>query len=288
MHRDHYHWRREFSRVFRYALLAVLSLLPRKCLHAQSVPAVKLSLPLPSFVTRADLYVDRVSITPKAVLILCPGLNGNGGDWIREPAWQSFARQQDLALAGISFESDPNDRAHGYHDVRDGSGQALLDGLRTVYGRDLPLLLYGYSRGAVFVCRFADWKPERVLGWCAYTPGEGDDQSAHVNAPPGLIACGEEDSNYGWAMFYFKKGRALGKPWLWLSVANTGHVRSAQVENFAREYLAAMLDKQRNPLWVDIDEKANIPFAQATAAPSLSALLPESSLYPYWNAIDEP
>ena len=45
----------------------------------------------------------------------------------------------------------------------------------------------------------ADWKPERVLAWCAYSASWWDEpQVAARNFPPGIVACGEEDaSNYG-------------------------------------------------------------------------------------------
>jgi hypothetical protein len=215
-------------------------------------------------------------------------MNRNGGEWIMQPEWQSFARRQHLALAGISFESDPDDHDHGYHYVRAGSGQALIDGLRQAYGHDLPILMYGFSRGAVFVCRFADWKPERVLGWCAYSPGEGDEQSPHANAPPGLVACGEDDVNYGWALFYFKRGRAQGKPWLWLSLANTGHTRTPVLETFVRAYLAAVLKRTTAPLWVDVDEGSEIPVAQARELPSLSGMMPDETLFALWKQVHAP
>jgi hypothetical protein len=272
----------------RTVLIMACALAGSRLAEAQSAQITKLSLPLPPFVSRADLYVASTCDTPRAVLVLCPGMNGDGGKWIDKPEWQTFARQHQLGLVGLAFESDPNDHTHGYHYVRQGSGQILIDGIRKIYGKDMPLLMYGFSRGAVFACRFADWQPKRLLAWCAYSPGEGDDQSAHPDAPPGLIACGENDSNYGWAMFYFKKGRALGKPWLWLSLANIGHTRSAASEDFARRYLAAALQGNRQPIWVDVDGKEEIAARQAQEVPALSGILPDSGLLANWKAIHDP
>jgi len=273
------------SRAF---LVLLAAMTPAAISVAQSAPETKISLPLPPHVSRADLYIATIPDKPRAVLVICPGLNVNGGDWIMQPAWQSFARSQHLGLAGISFASDPDDWMHGYHFVRNGSGQALVDGLRKAYGGDLPLLMYGFSRGAVFVSRFADWKPERLLGWCAYSPGEGDEQSPHRNAPPGLIACGEDDSNYGFALSYFKRGRAQGKPWLWLSLANTGHTRTQAEEDFVRTYLAGILADSKTPVWVDIDEKRPLTSAVAAQTPSESGLIPDSSIVQAWTRIHEP
>jgi len=252
------------------------------------VTLTKYSFPPPPYVTRSDIYSVNTADSPRAVLVLCPGMNGNGGAWIREPQWQAFARQHQLGLVGLGFESDPADQTHGYHYVRQGSGQVLLDGIRKIYGRDVPLLLFGFSRGAVYACRFADWKPDRVLAWCAFSPGEGDEQAAHPGAPPGLIACGEDDSNYGWALFYFKKGRALGKPWLWLSLARTGHSRSAVIEDFARSYFAVNLGVPKNPLWVDIDEKRQMTASEATQTPSESGELPDAGIMEAWSRIHDP
>jgi hypothetical protein len=270
------------------ASVALVLLLLAVNAPAQVTKPTKFSFTPPAHVTRSDLYSVHTTDAPRAVLVLCPGTNGNGGDWIRQPEWQSFARENRLGLVGLSFESDPADPGHGYHYVRDGSGQLLLDGIRKIYGKDLPLLLFGFSRGAVFACRFADWQPQRLLVWCGYSPGEGDEQSIHQNAPPGLIACGEDDSNYGRDLFYFKNGRALGKSWLWLSLAHTGHNRSAIMEDFARRYFVSALALKKEAVWIDVDEKIEITPQQAKEEPALTGFIPDRGLLGAWDAIHDP
>ena len=107
---------------------------------------------------RADLYYVAPINNPKAVLILSPGCNGNGESLIRSPAWQEFASEHHLGLVGLSFSS-PEKAIHdgtGYYYASKGSGEKLLEGIRKIYGKDLPLLLYGFSGGAHFTSRFEE------------------------------------------------------------------------------------------------------------------------------------
>jgi len=42
---------------------------------------------------QAEIYVWRGLSSPKKVLVLAPGCNGNGGDWIEQKVWLDFARE---------------------------------------------------------------------------------------------------------------------------------------------------------------------------------------------------
>ena len=96
----------------------------------------KVSLSLPPDMIRADLYALRSSATPVAVLVLCPGANGNGEGFLRQTAWRDFARTHRLGLVGLSFASNMgllnNKSQRGYYYAPQGSGQALLDGVRAI------------------------------------------------------------------------------------------------------------------------------------------------------------
>lgn len=113
----------------------------------------------------AELYSWKPVPQPRAVLVLAPGYNGNAEYLIRQPAWQDFAKPNQLGLVGLSFASDEElfRSGRGYYYASQGSGDLLLEGLRKVFGKDLPVLLYGFSGGAHFTSRFTEWKPERVL-----------------------------------------------------------------------------------------------------------------------------
>ena len=118
----------------------------------QAAEIEKISLPLISDLQRADIYVLKLTEQPAGLLVLCPGCNGNGKDWIKNPVWQKFARQHNLDLIGISFASDVSllKDGRGYYYAHLGSGQLLLDGIKQAYPQDLPILLYGFSGGAHF------------------------------------------------------------------------------------------------------------------------------------------
>jgi len=182
-------------------------------------------------------------------------------------------------------------KGRGYYYPEQGSGQLLLDEIDREFDANTPLLLYGFSGGAHFASGFAEWKPERVMGWCAYSAGWWGKQSSPNVSPPGLIVCGNEDERYGASLIYFKQGRALGKPWLWLSVGQDSHSISPQAENFAREYFASIIATNGSAdsgQWVDIDLKSNAEPSILANQPSLTGWLPNSTLLPEWREVHQP
>ncbi len=269
----------------------------------------RFSFPPPAEMTRADVYTWAAQVRPQAVLVLCPGFNGDGETLIRQPAWQTFARANHLALCSISFvSSEAEVRAlRGYIHAQRGSGDLLLKSIQLAYGRDLPILIYGFSCGARFAVSIVDWKPARVLGWCAYSASWWEEPhfSAHT-FPPGIVACGEEDAvNYGTSTTFFAKGRAAGLPWTWVSLAHMGHAWSEPLNQFVRAYFAAILrrtntlsgfrredaESKRNVsagTWRDVDTKAEISPRQVLDQPVLASWLPEPSLASLWCAVHSP
>lgn len=250
----------------------------------------KISLPLIPDLQRADIYVLKMMEYPSAALVLCPGCNSNGKEWVESPEWKKFAQSQNLALVGLSFASEVDllNRGKGYYYARQGSGQLLLDGLSQVFPENMPLIFYGVSGGAHFTARFVEWKPDHVISWCAYSAGWWDKPVALKNHPPGLIVCGEDDPRLGASLIYFKQGRVLGEPWLWVCVPKIGHSISPPAEDFVRSYFSSVLngDRKSGPgAWVDIDLKTEIEKMAADAQPSLSGWLPDAALFAEWQRI---
>lgn len=244
---------------------------------------------------RADLCYTMPTENPRAVLILSPGCNGNGERLIRSSVWQEFAQRNHLGLVGLSFAS-PEKAIHdgtGYYYASKGSGDKLLEGIRKIYGKDLPLLLYGFSGGAHFTSRFEEWAPSHVIAWCADSAGWWDVPQPSGVSPLGIVACGENDPRYGASLSYFKQGRAAGKPWLWVSLPEIGHQSSPALEDFARKYFEAVLKRGGSSdlsggVWVVVDTKKVITESEAMALPSESGWLPDSSLIENWRKIHEP
>lgn len=258
---------------------------------AHTALPVRLSLlPVPCMV-RAELTVLECP-DPVASLVLAPGCNGDGHSMVMDANWRKFAESRKLMLVGLSFASEIAELQNGtgYYYAAKGSGKLLLDTVDRLTGKPLPVLLYGFSGGAHFTARFAEWRPERVAAWCAYSAGWWDDPLPSACMPPGMIACGEDDGRLGASLFYFKKGRAIGKPWLWVGIPGTGHVQDDRVGAFARDYFTAVLERMQKPDgpqggWVDIEEKTlaaeNLPSSQ----PSVTGWLPDMKLFPAWKAL---
>ena len=267
----------------------------------------KLSFPPPAGMSRADLYVARTAANPRAVLLLCPGFNGDGGNLVRQRAWQEFARTNNLVLCAISFASPGEEilTRRGYYQASQGSGDVLLRGLRLGLGRDLPVLVYGFSGGAHFTASLVNWKPERILSWCADSAAWWEEPSLHPAAiPPGIVACGDADAaRYGASLTYFAQGRALGRPWTWVSLSGAEHVWSAPLDQFVRAYFAALLHGTPAPGtafranraiassagdWRDVDTKQEISVGQASLQPALACWLPDHSVGILWSSLHQP
>lgn len=252
----------------------------------------ELSLPPVAGMTRADIfYLKSDDIKePKAILILCPGCNGNGKGYVANPVWQSYAKKMNLGLVGLSFASETAElkEGEGYYYANQGSGQLLLDGLKKIYGKDLPILLYGISGGAHFTARFTEWNEKRVLAWCAYSAAWWDKPVKSQTMPPGIVACGLEDERIDASQRYFWDGREVGKPWLWIEIEGTGHASSKPLESFIRDYFEIILKAEgkvepfKKGIWMDIYERTPVTFESAKTRPCAAAWLPDKSLMDNW------
>jgi pimeloyl-ACP methyl ester carboxylesterase len=280
------------TQLFLRLSIATIAVVCVASLRADSIQ--KYSFPPPGDVDRADVYAVQTVAHPDAVLVLCPGCNGSGEGLVRQTVWQQFARENRLGLVGISFATPSEflnaESNRGYYIASKGSGQVLLEAIRKIYGKDLPLLLYGFSGGAQFTSRFVEWKPERVKTWCAYSAGWWDEPKKSSAVPPGIVACGDYDaSRYGVSLIYFKQGRALGKPWLWVSLPKMEHAISGEFENFTRKYFASVLNSpSAEGQWVDVDLKKAVSPEEAKANRSVTAWLPDRELFEMWRRIHEP
>lgn len=263
------------------------------CLSKAEAPT-RLSLGPAPGMTRADLYHVETVRNPRAVLVISPGCNGNGEGLVSDPVWQAFAKKKKLGLVGLSFASEMTDihNGSGYYYAHNGSGKLLIEGINKLFGRELPILLYGFSGGAHFTSRFVEWKPERVIAWCAYSAGWWDEPKPSHIMPPGIVACGENDERLGASLIYFKQGRAAGKPWLWIGIPNNGHSPDRRVESFTRDYFEAILENRWKPgptrtgLWVDVDMQGAAEIHVIRQYPSITGWLPDAKLFNAWQSLN--
>lgn len=186
----------------------------------------------------------------QAVLVLVPGTNTNGNFFLTEKLWVNFAKKNKLGLLTINFSSDIDGlygfEKKGYYWPEQGSGNALNNEIKRVYGKDLPILIYGFSGGAQFVSRYIDFSPSRIIAWCAYSAQFWDNTKALINGgcvSRGIVACGDLDGARWQPSFsFYYDGKKQGKEWIWISCRNTRHNRNAALEEFVRAFFKEELD----------------------------------------------
>lgn len=262
---------------------------------APGIEIKKISLPVPAGMKRADIYFVAPVQTPLAVLVLCPGMNGNGSNLLRDEKWIAYARKEHIALVGLSFASDEkdlNEEGKGYYNAELGSGEVLLNGIKRCFKIEKPILLYGFSGGAHFASSFAEWQPRRVLAWCAYSAGWwGELNRSSQQMPPGIVACGENDWRYGTSLSYFLRGRALGRRITWVGLKATDHAWSERLDAFVRSYFTAIINQKNDhlkPEWRDAEVKGVLTDAEAALKPTLACWLPNGEVAKEWAEIHRP
>lgn len=178
----------------------------------------------------------------RAVIVLAPGMNTDGAFFLKESPWMDFARRNNLGVIALNYSSSAEDlleNRKGYFYPEQGSGQALLDEIKRLYGKDLPIIIYGFSGGAQFVSRFVDWCPDRIIAWCAYSAQFWDypKSGSKVTQARGIVACGDQDGMRWQPSFaFYYQGRKDKRPWIWVNISNTAHNRSAKFEKFVRQF----------------------------------------------------
>ena len=237
--------------------------------------------------SKKEVFLNRLSGHPAAVLVLCPGQNDSSKETIRQKEWIRYARENGLELAGYDFESPDEllNTGTGYFVAERGSGKVLSDALGDRGAGNLPIYLYGFSGGAHFAMSFAAWDPQRVAGFCAYSFGWSSPPSETLHCPA-LIVCGEHDGQrYGSTLTYFQEGRRQGKPWLWVTLRQKDHSTSRELDEFVRKYFACLLRHDTAPILVDNYTKKIV---KGDPKDIRFSVLPSADLLEEWRRIHHP
>lgn len=270
-------------------LVLVVALLVHFSLPASASEKV-LSLKADGEIQRADFRLLSFSDNlPAAVLVLCPGQNGDGADLVADEKWRAFARANDLAILVPGFASDDEflKSGRGYFVASCGSGKLLLEALRQAGWSNVPLLIYGFSGGAHFAMSFSAWSPGRVLGFCAYSFGWWSPPPADLQCPA-LIACGQFDAlRYGSSFAYFQAGRRMGKPWAWASIEGQEHDGCPKLDLFVREYFLSLLASPPSHR-VTIDNVKKTQLKGEVSDSLMTSVLPSATVVEPWRAIHHP
>ncbi|NRB76396.1 MAG: hypothetical protein HRU46_18705 [Verrucomicrobiales bacterium] len=261
----------------------------------------RLSFPVSETIERADLYFwhPTYESKPKGVLLLAPGRNGVGRKLIEQAVWQAFAREHQLMLCGLSFASDRRWVDESYSNAYSGSGAMVLFGidamLKAQGAEGAPILAYGFSAGARFTAGFVESYSERILGWCAGAVGKWERARETKVQPPGIVASGEWDAGcYHASLLYFQQGRKLGKPWIWLSLEETGHRRSPALDVFVQEFFTEVLswtdrgEQRPEARYYDIDTRKRLTQSEMEEWPIFATWLPEGPTEAAWLELHHP
>jgi dienelactone hydrolase len=240
-----------------------------------------------------------------------PGSNGDGRPEGADPAWQTFAARQHVALVGCRLTDKPHDQGfiEEYVDVSKGSGQALLDALASLAEQakhpeiaTAPLLLWGMSAGGEFNYEFVAWKPERVIAFVVNKGGIYYTALAPRAARnvPGMLFIGGKDleSRVATITGIFAVNRRAGALWALAEEPGAAHIvgRSRDVAmTFFEEVMALRVDTTQAVALKPLAEKEGFlgdrkaatfaPAASGGAPNALAAWLPTERVARAWQAM---
>lgn len=189
-----------------------------------------------------------------AVLVLLPGFNSDGTQYLDFEEWRTYAEEEGLALCGVYFESDFEGPYYGV--ATEGSGQALEDALHIIGERNnvpeigtLPLLLRGYSAGGIFSYYYSVFKTERVVGFVNIRGVSLQPTSAINNQIPGIIFVGDREqiARKEYLKDIVLQKRAEGALWSYAVEPDAHHfTKTEKPDELTRTFFSSILSKRIN------------------------------------------
>lgn len=266
---------------FRLAVVLLIAVTTGLNLHAQETEIVEMK-PSPGM-TQASFHVVKLSPNPAGVLVLVPGYNGSPEGLINNPQWRELAQKHRFDLIGCHFKGEG--AGLSYQLPANGSGKLLVDVIKQVYKKDLPMAMYGFSAGAQYASRFIALYPRRVTVWGVYAAGSVDQVRAGQQLPPGVVACGEKDtSRYNGLRTFYNEGRMQGYRWMWLSVPESAHSATPAAVGFIQSYFDTVLGAFSRPtgVWMNLEDGTVL---NGSTRKNEFGWLPEASLVEGWKAV---
>jgi len=166
---------------------------------------------------------------PKYILVLLPGINGDGSGLLMHKGWQQFAKKTKAAMIACTFvkkDRKKYDKHNNYSAAQCGSGAALEsaiekfdEGQQGYSLKDFPLLIYGHSGGGQFAFGFSCHNPKRMIGFAAGKGGYYYPEPVKGTFEvPGLIISGQKDKyrRKNGIRDLYKLSREKGAPWCWM------------------------------------------------------------------------
>jgi hypothetical protein len=226
-------------------------------------------------VEAASVNITQLEQNPRGILLIYLDRRDRGDLVFADEAWKDFARSHNLLLAVTKFDFSDNGAIGNIQ-------KALLQKLEPWKG--LPILAYGRHSGGWLVSAFANMQEPRISSWAVLTNGHLMSQIQKDSRPALLICDYEITKDNPDLRKFFEDGRALGKRWTWLSLANPVDQRQAKAEEFVRSYFHELLDQSSvKNHWADIDDLIALPDSYAMGYPKTTVWLPSDELASQWK-----
>lgn len=210
-------------------------------------PGAKDNFSVAAFYLRVPEKVKK----PRYILVLLPGINGEGRGLLNSRQWLTFAEETDGAMVACTLKNK-NGKGVGKHNhyaaAQCGSGAALESAIEQFdkQGRyalkSLPVLIYGYSGGGQFAYGFSCHNPKRMIGFAAIKGGYYfPEPIGGTYDVPGLVVSGKRDLDRRRRGIgsLFELHRAKQAPWCWLE--DTGGHGAGESSGFVIEYFRELL-----------------------------------------------
>jgi hypothetical protein len=210
------------------------------------------------------LWYPENAKTLSGIIVLTPGSNGDGRVDINDLFWQQLAQKNNFALVGCYFTDIQHEEMNieKYANAKEGSGQALLDGISLFAKKsghtelaNAPLLLWGHSAGGQFNYEFACWKPERVIAFVVNKGGFYYTALASMQTRkvPGLFFIGAKDMDARKDIVkgLFSMNRRIGALWAFAEEPEAAH-EIGQTKKLAGIYFNEII-----PLRIQSSSEAN-------------------------------
>ncbi len=196
---------------------------------------------------RSRIWMPEDASRLSGILVLLQGTDSDARGMVSDPGWQNFAKTEKLALMGCYFRGD----GEPYEQASGGSGEALQKMIeqfsRMNGGNGLskkPLLLAGFSAGAMYSYNFACWKPDRTLGFASIKSGPISPTSsiAALNVP-GLIILGinDEPRRLKSVLEAWSESPAANRRWALAIEPESGHEWTRKCTELVQSYFSSIL-----------------------------------------------
>lgn len=195
---------------------------------------------------RTRLWISDKCRHVKGIIVFLGGTDSdNRTNFTNRNDWRQLAENSNFALLGCYFRGD----GEPYENASRGSGMALLrmlDDLSTTTKhpelRSAPLILIGYSSGAMFTYNFGCWMPSRVGGFISVKSGPIDvSKASAAYFIPALFIVGEGDEvGRRRAVLDAVEQRGSSARWALAVQPYSGHEWNSITDNFVRAYAAEL------------------------------------------------